>query len=92
MLTLSETMRHGYAMAEKYSKAAWRQGGKEGCAAVEARIAPRRRPLSDAEGERFPALRIAAGVASVLSFIAFIPMSIEDWSTGMVNLPYKGRG
>ena len=28
MLTLSETMRHGYAMAEKYSKAAWRQGGQ----------------------------------------------------------------
>ena len=71
MLTLSETMRHGYAMAEKYSKAAWRQGGKEGCAAVEARIAPRRRPLSEAEGERFPALRIVAGVASVPSFIAF---------------------
>ena len=43
----------------------------EGCAAVEARIAPRRRPLSEAEGERFPALRIATGVASVPSFIAF---------------------
>jgi len=35
-LTLSEAMRRGYAMAEKYSKAAWRQGVKEGRAAVEA--------------------------------------------------------
>ena len=36
MLSLSEAMRREYAMAEKYAKAAWRQGGKEGRAAVEA--------------------------------------------------------
>ena len=51
MLTLSETMRHGYAMAEKYSKAAWRQGVKEGRAkgraAVETRIAALKQKLQE---------------------------------------------
>ncbi len=73
MLTLSEAMRRGYAMAEKYSKAAWRQGGKEGCAAVEARIALRRRRQRS-------------------ELYCLFPMSIEDWFTGIVNLPCKGRG
>ena len=51
MLTLSEAMRRGYAMAEKYSKAAWRQGVKEGRAkgraAVETRIAALKQKLQE---------------------------------------------
>lgn len=62
MLTLSEAMRRGYAMAEKYSKAAWRQGVKEGRAAVEARIAALKQKLKERQEAKAEVVELVKGI------------------------------
>ena len=66
MLTLSEAMRRGYAMAEKYSKAAWRQGVKEGRAkgraAVEARIAALKQKLKERQEVKKEVGKLVKGI------------------------------
>ena len=62
MLALSEAMRRGYAMAEKYSKAAWRQGVKEGRAAVEARIAALKQKLKERQEAKAEVGKLVKGI------------------------------